>query len=165
MILCDRDLKKLLENGLIEGAGADHPLVNPASIDVRVGNNLLYESEKGKFARMIYPDADTPVWIPPGAFLLIPTLEVINVPNGYAVDLRLKSSMARLGWDHSLAFWVDPGWSGVLTMEVRNNRRLTSLPLRAGQRFAQIIVHQLSGMAEAPYAGRYNHAVGAERAK
>jgi dCTP deaminase len=81
------------------------------------------------------------------------------------VDLRLKSSTARMGWNHSLAFWVDPGWSGVLTMEVQN---ISKGPLRLtyGQRFAQIIVHELSSLTgEHSYQGRYQGATTVEAAK
>jgi dUTPase len=79
----------------------------------------------------------------PGAFVLVETYEHITIPNGYCAELKLKSSMARQGFNHSLAFWVDPGWSGILTMEVMNATQYHLLELKCGERFAQLIIHRL----------------------
>ena len=80
------------------------------------------------------------------------------MPNGYALECKLKSSLARLGLDHSLAFWFDPGWNGIGTLELRNVTRYQSIPLWFGRRIVQIILHRLSSDAEHPYAGRYQGA-------
>lgn len=138
-------------------------LVNPASIDIRVGRTAIVETAFGRMDKVIIPS--TGLTLDPGDFALVDTWESFNVPNGYAMDLRLKSSTARSGFDHSLAFWVDPGWRGVLTMEIKNVKQYNALRLIPGERFAQIIVHRLSGMSDKPYAGRYNGAKGVEEAK
>ena len=159
-ILCDRDLKLLMQDGLIQNP--DYSLVNPASIDIRLGAKVYRELGHGDFQALRIDDG---LVVAPGEFVLISTYEYICVPNGYAMDLRLKSSTARLGWDHSLAFWVDPGWKGVLTMEIRNVLRYNSLTLTPGMRFAQAIVHMLSGPSDIPYQGRYQFATSVEAAK
>ena len=166
MILCVRDLKSLGRTGWLVQP-YDETLVNPASIDIRIGNKLIRESDHnvwitydlGGFTERF------PHILPPGHFVLIETMERIVVPNGYAIDCKLKSTRARQGFDHSLAFWFDPGWSGVGTFEVRNVTRYQALPIWPGIRFAQLIVHRLSGDAEFPYSGRYQNAVGVEQAK
>ena len=182
MILCDRDLHKLV---FPEKYSVTHPppllspceesLINPASVDIRVGNSRIRESEIMYFNGQ----RDTgwepfslesftqsyPLQINPGQVILLSTLETINVPNGYAIDLRLKSSVARAGWNHALAFWFDPGWSGVGTMELQNITRYQTLTLWSGMRIAQVIVHRLSGPADKPYAGRYQGAMSVEGAK
>lgn len=160
-ILCDRDLRFMMDAGLIENP--DYGLLNPASIDIRVGRRIIVEMGHGRWDKIKLPENG--VYFQPGEFALVETMESFRVPNGYAMDLRLKSSTARLGWDHSLAFWVDPGWEGVLTMEVRNVLRYNNLLLRPGDRFAQAIVHRLTGDSERPYAGRYNGARSVEGAK
>lgn len=161
-ILCDHDLRRLMmDSGLIEEP--DYDLLNPASIDIRVGRHAILELGHGRWNKVELSENGT--LFEPGVFALVETMEIFRVPNGYAMDLRLKSSTARLGWDHSLAFWVDPGWQGVLTMEVRNVLRYNSLLLRPGDRFAQAIVHRLSGDSDRLYAGRYNGARSVEGAK
>jgi deoxycytidine triphosphate deaminase len=83
----------------------------------------------------------------------VPTLEWLMVPNGYAVELKLKSSCARQGYDPSMAVWLDPGWCGVGTMGIRNATRFTPLPMECGMRLAQIVVHQLDQPAVRPHRG------------
>lgn len=164
MILSDRSLRRLKFVSPFDPA-----LVNPASIDIRVGSEMIVEKATGKWEtvslEMNHPNERFPYKFLPGEFALVSTLERLTVPNGYAVDLRLKSSRAREGWDHSLAFWFDPGWDGIGTMEVRNATRFQTLPLYYGLRFAQIIVHRLDKPAQKPYAGRYQKASSVEQAK
>lgn len=166
MILCDNDLADLIENhGLI--ADPDMSLINPASIDIRIGKRMLLEDRlTGRFMEhQLSSRPENATIVPAGSFALVDTLEHFHVPNGYAMDLRLKSSIARQGWNHSLAFWVDPGWRGVLTMEIQNIRQGADLLLCSGVRFAQVIVHKLSGLSSRLYDGKYNNATGVEQAK
>lgn len=166
MILCDHDLEFLLQDGLLAWPGKTldnrYDLVNPASIDIRVGWDILLETEVG-FKEMRLPTEG--LTFPPGQFALVPTFESIFVPNGYGVDLRLKSTRAREGWDHSLAFWIDPGYRGVATMEIRNGLQYGSLKLVPEQRFAQILVHKLSGKSDKPYDGQYGNTNRVQRAR
>ncbi len=160
-ILCDTDIIGLLTAGLVKDC--DLSMVNPASFDIRIGRRLITEVGHGRWETQ---DIDPKGYrAEPGEFLLVETMETFDVPNGYAMDLKLKSSTARRGWNHSLAFWVDPGWRGVLTMEVRNVLQFNALTLVPGQRFAQAIVHKLSGQSACPYDGKYNGAEGVEGAK
>lgn len=160
-ILCDRDLRALMGNGLIEEP--DYDMLNPASIDIRLGRTAIVETAFGRFEKVIIPERG--LLLHSGDFALFETWESFSVPNGYAMDLRLKSSTARSGLDHSLAFWVDPGWKGVLTMEIKNVLQYNGRRVFAGDRFAQVIVHRLSGLSDKPYEGRYNGATGVEETK
>ena len=169
MILCDRDLLALGPQ-LLDPFNPS--LVNPASIDIRVGDNILVESEYqdvgGNFVRIPFFSQHTlthPWTVQPKEFILVETLETLKVPNGYAVEMKLKSSRAREGWNHSLAFWFDPGWYGVGTMELHNVSRFHSLKIYPGLHIAQIIVHRLSGDAINLYNGRYQNALTVERSK
>jgi len=174
MILSDKSLNELLPH-LIR-----HPkyeLVNPASVDIRIGSQLLQElaprvGADGKFIDAGWTTVDLqhhnekrPYILKPGDFVLVSTYEWITVPNGYAVELRLKSSSARAGFDHSLAFWIDPGWDGILTMEIRNITKWHQLPLWYGMKFAQLIVHMLDTPSDRPYTGKYQNADGVETVK
>lgn len=138
----------------------DHALVNPASVDIRIGQYLKYETETTW--DLI---AQGPYTLQPKEFVLVSTYEHLLVPLDLAVELKLKSSRAREGFDHSLAFWFDPGWDGVGTLEVHNMNRFQVLELSYGLRFAQIIVHKLDRPVIQAYAGRYQHATSVEAAK
>lgn len=173
MILSDGTLRaKLYE--FIDQDHADYTLVNPASIDIRIGKTLMreyhdpysYDPNSCTWEQVSLPE-DTPhyYYLAPGEFVLVETLERLRVPNGYALELKLKSSRAREGYNHSLAFWFDPGWDGIGTMEIHNMSRYRQLPLWRGMRFGQIVIHQLDAPAINPYAGRYNYATGVEPSK
>lgn len=161
MILSDGSLLKLLPQLVRD---PDVLLINPASVDIRVGRTVKLEVGYRSFHDYDLGVSGS-VDLLPGHFALVSTFEHVTVPNGYAVELKLKSSRAREGYDHSLAFWVDSGWDGILTMEVKNVTRFQVLPLALGMRFGQMIVHQLDQPALNPYRGRYHGATGVEESK
>jgi dCTP deaminase len=140
----------------------DESLVNPASLDVRLGPNLLIESAE-RPQLLPYPLAGhseaNPYQLVPGQFVLAETLEMFNVPRHLAAEFKLKSSRGREGLDHALAAWIDTGFNGsVLTLELRNNRQLWPVPIWPGMKIGQIIFHRLDAMPQRCYGetGRYN---------
>lgn len=161
MILCDWEIRSLCEGQhLVEGY---HPgLINPASIDVRLGDHLQVEQRFGRQMRTIDISDCTarhPYWLRPGHFVLAETREVFNLPDNIAAQFVLKSSRAREGLEHLLAGYCDPGWNGsVLTMELHNSRRLHSVPLYPGLKIGQMVFHRMSSRPLVSYAetGRYN---------
>lgn len=162
MILCDYELYELVDRGLIvapEGVLPSRALINSASVDIRIGWNIEVETAGG-FEKRVLPKLGSA--FDPGTCIRVETLESFHVPNGFAMDLRLKSSSARVFWNHMLAFWVDPGWNGVLTMEIKNERKFAPLVLIPEERFAQVLVHKTSGLSAHPYAGRYQNATSVE---
>jgi deoxycytidine triphosphate deaminase len=148
MILGDLSLWKLL-NDLIRDPDPD--LVSSASIHVRVGPEMRLEVGPEDWRAVDL--AAGPVHLQPGDFALVPTLEWLMVPNGYAVELKLGSAYARQGYEQA-AVWLDPGWSGTATLGIRNATRHTPLPIEQGMRLAQIIVHQLDQPAVRLYRAR-----------
>jgi dCTP deaminase len=151
MVLGDLSLWKIL-NELVRDPELDPDLVNPASIDVRVGPEMLLEVGRQEFKPVDLTAG--PVDLQPGDFALVSTLEWLAVPSGYAVELKLKTSDVGLGFSQSTPVWLDPGWRGVGTMEIRNATRHTPLRLECGMRIAQIVVHQLDQPAVRPCRDR-----------
>jgi len=106
----------------------DEDLLNPASLDVTMGNRIMIEvpeTPELQVVDILGHTADDPYLIQPGEFFLAETQEIFNLPNHIGAQFVLKSSRAREGWDHAEAGWCDPGWYGSrLTMEICNQRRL-----------------------------------------
>lgn len=159
-ILADHQIYALCVGGMV--TPFDHELVNPASLDVRLGNTLLIESVQGP-ELVSYPldghDEGNPYWLQPGQFVLAQTLETFHLPETVAAQFMLKSSRAREGLEHLMAGYCDPGWSGsVLTLELHNSRQLHPIPLMPGMRIGQMVFHQMSSLPERSYreVGRYN---------
>jgi deoxycytidine triphosphate deaminase len=147
MVLGDLSLWKLL-NDLVRDPDPDPDLVNPASIDVRVGREMLLEIGPGEF-RPVDLTAG-PVRLEPGALALVPTLEWLAVPSGHAVELTLKTGVGH-GLAQSAAVWLEPGFCGVATLELRNVTRHTPIPLESGLRLAHLVVHALDQPAVRPH--------------
>ncbi len=138
----------------------DSSLVNPASLDIRIG-----ETAKLRHLDFGYLDLylsgcseDYPEFMQPGDRLLVASLETINLPNFICAQFRLKSSRGREWYEHMEAGYCDPGWHGSkLTMEIIN-MDLAPLPIYPGLRMGQLVFSPTFGLPRRSYAvvGRYN---------
>jgi dCTP deaminase len=163
MILCDKSIRTLLPT-LVDPY--DYDLINPNSLDIRVGNTIMVEHPTGWVKWDISSRNVERYWpLKPGEFFLVETLEVISIPHHLSADLVLKSSRAREGYEHSQAGLFDAGWIGKGTMEIKNSSQFKVLPLYPGLRIGQLIFHRLDDIPEKPYQGRYQHATGVEASK
>jgi dCTP deaminase len=138
-------------------------LLNPASLDVRLGNNLMIETmHQEELLRVDISDRteEEPYKLLPDHFCLAETLELFNLPEDISCQFVLKSSRARSGLNHLLAGWCDPGWHGSkLTLELKNERRFHSLPLYPGMKIGQMVFHEMSNVPMHSYreTGHYNN--------
>jgi dCTP deaminase len=91
------------------------------------------------------------VMIRPNEFVLGRTQETVTLPDNIVGRVEGKSSLGRLGLlVHSTAGYVDPGFSGTITLEFYNlNKR--SIILSEGLRICQISFSEMSGPARKPY--------------
>ena len=159
-ILCDYMLATRCETGMV--TPFDPELLNPASLDVRLGDTLLIESAASP-ELVPYPlgrhKQDDPFLLKPGQFVLAETVEVFNLPNDVAAQFMLKSSRAREGLEHLMAGYCDPGWNGSkLTMELHNSRQLHPIALWPGMKIGQMVFHVMADVPLQSYAvkGHYN---------
>jgi dCTP deaminase len=161
MILSDRRLLQLCEEGLL--TPWDPALINPASIDVRLGGHVLIEERFGdgfELTSLENSSQERPFLLRPGEFILAQTLEEFNVPDNIAIQFALKSSRAREGLQHMLAGFIDPGFhKSTLTLELKNVRSNYWVPIWPGMRIGQLIVTELNETPMRSYreTGRYNN--------
>lgn len=159
MILADHEIFNLVKRRLLVEPFAPE-LVNPASLDVRLGENLLMEQEEVS-SLVPYSIAgatkEKPFLLYPQQFILAETLEEFRFPDCVAGQLALKSSRAREGIEHLLAGYIDPGYCGRLTLELQNARSMHPVSLWPGMRIAQIVFHKMSMIPGKDYSqtGRY----------
>lgn len=158
--LADWQIAELCRHGLVTPFNPE--MLNPASIDVRLGDTLLIESAEGPMVP--YPlgqrTREEPYLLVPGQFVLGQTVESFNVPDNLTGQFILKSSRAREGLEHLLAGYIDPGFHGsVLTLELKNARQLHAIPLWPGMRIGQIVFSEMSEVPSLSYrqTGRYNN--------
>ena len=141
--------------GLVEPFDPD--MVNPASIDVTLGATLLREGGAGE-DRWVEVDIENGIYsLAPGEFVLAHTAELIRVPNDLECVFNLKSSRGREGFDHLMAAYIDPGFSGRVTLELVNVNRYHRLSLEHGMRIGQLRFSRLDATPMRSYAvtGRY----------
>jgi dCTP deaminase len=160
-VLCDWQIRLHCESSdaMVEPFRAE--LLNPASIDVLLGNNVMVEdTTRRQFIEVDISDNSIkqPFWIEPGEFCLAEIQEIVNLPDFLSGQFLLKSSRGREGYEHALAGFIDPGYRGRLTLELKNSLRHSRLPLYPGLKIGQIVFHRMCGTPLAAYdkTGRYN---------
>jgi dCTP deaminase len=162
VLLSDRDLIDELKAGRLQLDPFEPELVQPSSIDVRldrlfrVFNNHLYTHidpsvRQDDLTAPVEVDEDQPFVLHPGEFVLASTYELVTLPDDVAARLEGKSSLGRLGLlTHSTAGFIDPGFSGHVTLELSN---VATLPIKLwpGMKIGQLCFFRLSSPAEQPY--------------
>ena len=162
MLLSDRDIRAELEAGRVVLDPFDPGMVQPSSVDVRmdkffrVFENHRYPHidpaiEQPDLTREVEPADGEPFILHPGEFVLASTYEVITLPDDVAGRLEGKSSLGRLGLlTHSTAGWIDPGFSGHVTLELSN---VATLPIKLwpGMKIGQLCLFRTSSPVEHPY--------------
>ena len=162
MLLSDRDLRAELASGRVVLDPYDPAMVQPSSVDVRIDrwfrlfDNHKYAvidpaQEQPELTRLVEVAPDEAFVLHPGEFVLASTYEVVTLPDDLAARLEGKSSLGRLGLlTHSTAGFVDPGFSGHVTLELSN---VATLPIKLwpGMKIGQLCFFRLSSPAEEPY--------------
>ena len=167
MLLSDRDLRAEVASGRVVIEPYDEEMIQPSSIDVRldrwfrVFENHRYPHidpsiEQPDLTRLVEAEGDEPFILHPGEFVLGSTYEVVTLPDDLAGRLEGKSSLGRLGLlTHSTAGFIDPGFSGHVTLELSNVATLP-ITLYPGMKIGQLCLLRLSSPAEFPYgSARY----------
>jgi dCTP deaminase len=161
-VLSDRTIRRLVDSGRLVVDPWDPEMVQPASVDLRLGDSFrvfhnhrvtaidLREPPTNLTEEVVVPEGE-PFAIHPGEFVLGRTLEYVEIPDDVVARIEGKSSLGRLGLIvHATAGFVDPGFRGTLTLEITN---LTRVPIKlyAGLPIAQLSFMALDGPAERPY--------------
>ncbi len=162
MLLSDRDLRAALASGRMALSPFDEAMVQPSSIDVRLDRwfrvfaNHRYThidpaEQQDELTTLVEPTGDEAFVLHPGEFVLGSTLEIVSLPDDLAGRLEGKSSLGRLGLlTHSTAGFIDPGFSGHITLELSNVANLPIM-LWPGMKIGQLCLFRLSSPAEHPY--------------
>ena len=162
MVLSDRTIERLLDEGRIEIDPYDPALLQPSSVDVRVDrffrvfHNARYpyidvKEPQEDLTELVEIEDERAFILHPGEFVLGSTLERIKLPDDLVARLEGKSSLGRLGLlIHSTAGFIDPGWDGHVTLELSN---VANLPITIyyGMKIGQLSFVQLTEPAQTPY--------------
>ncbi len=161
-VLSDGTIRELVNQGRISIEPWDPELVQPASVDLRLGDSFrVFHNHRapaidlrdppGNLTEEVFVRSDDSFVIHPGEFCLGRTLEWVELPDDIVARIEGKSSLGRLGLIvHATAGFCDPGWRGTLTLELNN---LTRVPIKLypGLLIAQLSFMTLDRSARRPY--------------
>ncbi len=162
MLLSDRDIRGELSAGRIELDPFAVGMIQPSSVDVRLDRYFrLFDNHKYPYidpaedqpdlTRLVEVERGQPLILHPGEFVLGSTFERVSLPDDVAARLEGKSSLGRLGLlTHSTAGFIDPGFSGHVTLELSN---VATLPIKLwpGMKIGQLCFFRLTSAAEHSY--------------
>ncbi|HEV7750498.1 MAG TPA: dCTP deaminase [Baekduia sp.] len=161
-VLSDGTIRRLVDEGEIVIAPWDPLMVQPASVDLKLGTSFrVFHNHRIQVIDLAEPPQgltepvevapDDLFVIHPNEFVLGRTEERVEMPANLVARIEGKSSLGRLGLIvHATAGFVDPGFQGSLTLEITN---FNSVPivLRPGLPIAQLSFMTLDQPAERPY--------------
>jgi dCTP deaminase len=167
VVLSDRSIRREIEDGRIVIDPFDERLVQPSSVDVRVDSRYrVFHNSRythidvrvpmDDLTELVVKEGEEPFILHPGEFVLGQTLERVSLPDDLVARLEGKSSLGRLGLlIHSTAGFVDPGFSGNITLELSN---VANLPITIyhGMPIGQISFMRMDQPVEHPYGSGEN---------
>lgn len=170
MILSDQAIHERLTNGSLSISPLDFSQIQPASVDIRLGNTfaMIDDSPSGVInmnQEISYKTLKSDKYVLlPGQFILASTMEYFSLPNDLTAFVEGRSSLGRMGLFIQNAGWVDPGFEGEITLELFNANRC-AIELQAGRRVGQLVFAQMDAAALHPYRGKYQGQMGATGSK
>lgn len=162
VLLSDRDIRSAINSGDLGIEPFEPANIQPSSVDVRmdrffrVFNNSKYthidpKLQQDDLTSLVEVEEGEAFVLHPGEFVLASTLEKFTLPPNLAGRLEGKSSLGRLGLlTHSTAGFIDPGFSGYITLELSNVANLP-MTLWPGMKVGQLALFRMSSPAEVPY--------------
>jgi deoxycytidine triphosphate deaminase len=175
MILTDQEIENLYNSLLLDESKSyliypfDLKALNSASYDLHLGFSaghvrpqFLNRKKVGfkKITNFYDRTKEDPYWLAPNDFILVSTLERISLPDNISGQLHLKSSRAREGLSHTLAGKVAPGFSGILTLELKNYLKDAFVPIYPGMAIVHIVFEQHEKVRNSYKNGRYSKFIG-----
>jgi len=179
MLLSDKDIKTRIKQKTLIIKPFNPKNLGPSSYDLHLGNRIRvfkptihpcidvknykdelqyrYKYKEKTVEHYIFSDvviSDNPFILHPQEFILCATKEYIELPKNLASQIMGRSSTGRIGVIvHATAGFIDPGFSGNLTLEVANLGRI-SVKLYPGMKIAQLAFYELKSPCEVSYQER-----------
>ncbi|MEJ2243181.1 MAG: dCTP deaminase [Candidatus Bathyarchaeota archaeon] len=137
-MLSDVEILQALKTGELKLEPSDlSACLNPAGYDLRCSEEVVLK---------------------PKDYLLLATLEKVELGLNLVAFMHIRSSLAREGIVGSFAV-IDPGFRGQLTLHL-SNMGDKEIKFKKGERIVQIVFHHLSNTAKKGYNGSYQDSQG-----
>lgn len=148
-----------------------------SSIDVRLGKQFIIfkehiteifsptdkndaQEEISKYQEEVVVPIKGSLTLHPGKLIIGSTFEYICIPSDLECQVEGRSSWARLGLVVATATTVEPGYKGVVTLELSNSGTIP-IKLFPGVKIAQLILHKTTGdFKQEDNTKKYSYAIG-----
>jgi dCTP deaminase len=168
MAICDNTIRELYVSGKLNISPRPdwNEQLQTASLDLRLGNEFAIQhpgeraidprkDDVSDFTDIVRIPDDRPFRLEPGQFVLSTTIERVEIPTHLIARVEGRSSFGRLGlMVHSTAGFIDPGFRGNITLEMKNIGHRAIL-LWPGTRICQLAFDALDDEPSMPYSGKY----------
>jgi len=166
--------KRLADRSLVVSPLLGNEQLGPSSIDLRMGTVVMVAraGAQSHVEPSAYKDSSShdavrgrqqkherfdipyrkPFLLHPGTLALVPTLEWVRIPIDLQGIVTARSSWAREGLNIATATIVNPGYQGIITLELANFGEIP-ITLYPGLRLAQIAFYELSKTTAATKQG------------
>jgi deoxycytidine triphosphate deaminase len=105
--------------------------------------------------KLNFTEITLPIAVAPGVFFLAQLFNYINMPCNVSGIFFLDSKLARIGWEHSAATFIHPGWSGMLTLELKNVAQYHNILVEPNMQVGKIVFFEHD--TTEGYSGRYQN--------
>lgn len=171
MVLSNIDIKEAIANGKIKVDPFNPKNIQSASIDITLSNSFaIIDSKKSEDDKVKILDLSEPMpyrniitdtfILYPRRFVLASSIESVALANDIAAYVEGRSSVGRSGIFVQNAGWIDPGFSGQITLELYNAGSC-GIPIHKGMRIGQLVFHEVKTPTDIPYNGKYQFQKGA----
>lgn len=145
--------------------------IGDVSIDVRLGNQFIVfrlhtrsqlnafqldETELRRIQERQIVRFGQKFVLHPGSLTLASTFEYLKLPNTLEGQVEGRSSWARLGLQIATATCIEPGFCGVVTLELSNVGTMP-LELYPGMRIAQLVFRTVHSPSAISYTGEHKY--------
>lgn len=148
MLLSNEDIKRAMKDGEILIENFSEGCLEPASYDMRMGNEAVTETGK------INVQEKGILMLNPGDLAVLGTYEILTLSTKYAGHIGLRSHYTRKGLVLLTGPQIDPGYNGILTIAVCNLGPGT-ITIPYMERFITVEFFKLIKEASKPYAGPF----------
>lgn len=160
MIVSGESVKERVSKGEVVIKPVEDNQFQPASVDMRLGNEFLVVDENNVGSIDLNSEArykeiqSNEFYVPPKSFVLAKTKEYIEIPLDCSAFVEGRSSIGRLGLFIQNAGWIDPGFKGTITLELFNACNVP-IKLESNRRICQLVFVKMDKTLDEGYKGKY----------
>lgn len=171
-MLADRNIELYLATDLLDIKPLDKDQIEPASVDLRLGNSFAKQKNKedSKFITLD-EEVEYEEWnnmdsyiIEPHEFVLATTKETIALRRNLIGFIQGRSSIGRLGLFVENAGFIDTNFQGQITLELYNAGNMP-IKLEKDRRICQLVIGETKSPSKRKYDGKYQGQIGATGSK